>query len=933
MKYLKLKFLLMFFALAMAIPPAWAETVIDFQETFDQCSGTGGNDGAFSGTGNNNIVADNEGWTFTKGNGANKCAKFGTGSAKGNAATPWITVTPGTTYTLTFKIGGWSGDTYQWIYVDLYGGTWSTQTSYNLSVNYSDGQWTECSYTFTANDPTIYINFRANNAKNNRFFLDEVVVSHEENTPPSTDPWVTVNPSSLTINDVVGDNNKFDVSARNIRDWQNLSVTPNNGFSVTGTSTTGNTWYNENGNTGFYSNSEHSADGTVTVAYGGLELSATGEIECGTKDAESQNVEVSYRSDIYIVGDYLDNNGWGFANGTLMSYENGVYTKTITVENPGTCIMFARTTGNTYGWNNDRLFFSAKKTDNWDTDDWVYGTDKCYELEFSTNTQYHCMKFNEAGDYTITINASDKTFSIVSTNVSNIAEAQDFTGRFSFTGNAVVTYHNYDQNGVYYTWIRDVVNRDGEVNSGLIKGSVDGTFTNGDVLKSGWKATKNEENTGIIDFINPEGLTSEVNNGPVAPYELTTLTDDDLNKYVSMSGLTVTRVNSWQYTVVTADGTNTFYIYDQFHVTEGHKLEVDKTYNVVGVVSRYNGNPQLYLISAEEVQKVETPTFEPAAGTYYEAKSVTIACETQGATIHYTTDGSEPTATSAVYSTAIPVSETTTIKAIAMKEGWLNSSIAEAVYTIKEHGSRTKYTKVTNTSDLTNGNYLIVYEGGNVAFDGSLEELDATKNTFDVEISSENGNNIIYTDIEGYFTINVTNGTIKSASNKYIGRAGDSNGLDQSDEALTNTISMNGTNVKIEGANGAIMRYNTDDNQQRFRYYKSSSYSNQKAIQLYKEVKATPDPVAAPTFNPEAGTYTTIQNVEISCATEGAKLHYLRQGREGRHDRYRGQRPVRHQPADAPGAHIRSRGRNLHPGTECDHFLCYRGCCHQLQDW
>ena len=29
MKYLKLKFLLMFFALAMAIPPAWAETVTD----------------------------------------------------------------------------------------------------------------------------------------------------------------------------------------------------------------------------------------------------------------------------------------------------------------------------------------------------------------------------------------------------------------------------------------------------------------------------------------------------------------------------------------------------------------------------------------------------------------------------------------------------------------------------------------------------------------------------------------------------------------------------------------------------------------------------------------------------------------------------------------------------------------------------------------
>ena len=80
---------------------------------------------------------------------------------------------------------------------------------------------------------------------------------------------------------------------------------------------------------------------------------------------------------------------------------------------------------------------------------------------------------------------------------------------------------------------------------------------------------------------------------------------------------------------------------------------------------------------------VATPTFDPTEGTYTEAQTVTIACATEGATIHYTTDGSEPTLNSLVYSSPLTIAETTTVKAFAVKDGFTPSETAEATYTIQ----------------------------------------------------------------------------------------------------------------------------------------------------------------------------------------------------------------------------------------------------------
>ena len=93
---------------------------------------------------------------------------------------------------------------------------------------------------------------------------------------------------------------------------------------------------------------------------------------------------------------------------------------------------------------------------------------------------------------------------------------------------------------------------------------------------------------------------------------------------------------------------------------------------------------------------VGAPTANPTAGTYTENQSVTLTSSTEGATIYYTTDGSEPTITGGVpagttaqYIAPIAVtgtqgqSITTTIKAIAVKDRMQNSSVEKFTYTIQ----------------------------------------------------------------------------------------------------------------------------------------------------------------------------------------------------------------------------------------------------------
>jgi hypothetical protein len=90
------------------------------------------------------------------------------------------------------------------------------------------------------------------------------------------------------------------------------------------------------------------------------------------------------------------------------------------------------------------------------------------------------------------------------------------------------------------------------------------------------------------------------------------------------------------------------------------------------------------------VSTVTTPTFSPAGGTTFTSTQTVTMTSTNGATIYYTADGTTPTTSSSHITSgeSIPLSATTTIKAMAVKSGMANSSVASATYTLSRVGTK-----------------------------------------------------------------------------------------------------------------------------------------------------------------------------------------------------------------------------------------------------
>ena len=145
------------------------------------------------------------------------------------------------------------------------------------------------------------------------------------------------------------------------------------------------------------------------------------------------------------------------------------------------------------------------------------------------------------------------------------------------------------------------------------------------------------------------------------------------------------------------------------------------------------------------------------------------------------------------------------------------------------------YNKITAVGDLTTGDYLIVCETANRAFDGSRGAannlLDANNNYIGVTIDGTTIASNSTIDASS-FHYDATATTLQSASGYYIGATAASNSLNNSTETTyTNTITFDSSgNALIQGSGGYYLQYNTSAS--RFRYYSSG---NAEAVALYKK--------------------------------------------------------------------------------------------------
>lgn len=309
------------------------------------------------------------------------------------------------------------------------------------------------------------------------------------------------------------------------------------------------------------------------------------------------------------------------------------------------------------------------------------------------------------------------------------------------------------------------------------------------------------------------------------------------------------------------------------------------------------------------VNVVETPVIAPNGGTYYEAFDATITCATADAVIRYTTDGTEPTETSTVYTAPVTINATTTLKAKAWKTGMEASLMAAATYNFPPEVANIAAFKAANT--VTNntvykitgdvnyvfrsGRYMFVEDASAalLIFDNSTPVITTTYNEGDVISGGVFGSYTLYngmaemvparntaeatgtpvtitpmvatipTLVAQYSTLESRLVTIENVT--FIGNKKYVNGTDTLQyydrfASITNEPEV-GETGSITGFlanyNGQVQLYPRDDN----------DFTTQ-----------TMEQVATPVITPASGTYEGSVEVSISCATEGAIIYYTMDG-------------------------------------------------------
>lgn len=248
------------------------------------------------------------------------------------------------------------------------------------------------------------------------------------------------------------------------------------------------------------------------------------------------------------------------------------------------------------------------------------------------------------------------------------------------------------------------------------------TYNEGDVISGGVFGSYTLYN-GMAEMV-PARNTAEATGTPVTITPMVATIPTLVAQYSTLESRLVTIENvTFIGNKKYVNGTDTLQYYDRF-ASITNEPEVGETGSITGFLANYNGQVQLYPrddndFTTQTMEQVATPVITPASGTYEGSVEVSISCATEGAIIYYTLDGTDPDENSGDYGGSFVIAATSvqaapvTVKAIAMKDGMLNSEIASVTYTVTPVGIHDMQQQVSIYPNPTSGDVTLDLSGLN----------------------------------------------------------------------------------------------------------------------------------------------------------------------------------------------------------------------------
>jgi hypothetical protein len=319
--------------------------------------------------------------------------------------------------------------------------------------------------------------------------------------------------------------------------------------------------------------------------------------------------------------------------------------------------------------------------------------------------------------------------------------------------------------------------------------------------------------------------------------------------------------------------------------TAAIQLSTTTTVKAIAVAAGYNNSAVASATYNINLAAAPAPTFSVAAGSYTATQSVTLSDTVSGATIYYTTNGTAPTTSSAVYTSAIAVNATETIEAMAVAAGYSNSAVASAAYTLTLTTATPTFTVPDGTYPSAQSIGLADATPGAVIYYTTNSTTPTTSSTVysgPIAVSSTTSIEAIAV-APGYLTSKLAGAkfTIEgpAAAPVFSVAAGAYTSIQSVTLSSTTTgakiyYTTNGTTPTTSSAlySAAITVSATETIEA---IAVATGYTNSPAATAKYTITLT---AAKPTFSVGTGTYTTTESVTLSDTTPGATIYYTTNG-------------------------------------------------------